>query len=217
MVSSMPTKTITYLLDPLCGWCYGASPVLQQLGRHPGMRLELAPTGLFAGQGGRTLDAAFADYAWANDMRIQKLTGQQFTPLYRSEVLGKLGSRFDSTATTLALTAVLRTVPQRELEALKVLQEARYVHALDTGDMAVVAQLLRGMALDAAADLLLADDAQLSAANAARLFKARGLKQAFGAQGVPALIVTDDKGSRLLRGNSLYGSLDGLLAEIAAV
>jgi putative protein-disulfide isomerase len=42
------------------------------------------------------------------------------------------------------------------------------------------------------------------------------MKQAFGAQGVPALIVTDDKGSRLLRGNALYGSLDGLLADIAA-
>lgn len=214
MVSSM--KTITYLLDPLCGWCYGASPVLQQLGRHPGIRLELAPTGLFAGAGGRTLDAAFADYAWANDMRIQKLTGQQFTPLYRSEVLGKLGSRFDSATTTLALTAVLRTAPQRELEALKVLQEARYVHALDTGAVTVVVQLLRGLALDAAADMLAAGDAQLLAANAQRMRQAREMKEAFEAQGVPALIVTDDKGSRLLRGNALYGSLDRLLADIAA-
>ncbi|MEG0223961.1 MAG: DsbA family protein [Comamonas sp.] len=204
---------ITYLLDPLCGWCYGASPLLQQLGQLPGMQLELAPTGLFAGAGARTLDAEFAQYAWANDMRIQKLTGQRFSEKYRSELLGKLGSRFDSTATTLARTAVLRNAPQRELEALKVLQEARYVHALDTGDMAVVAQLLREMQLDAAADLLLADDAQLLAANAARLVKAQGLKQAFGAQGVPALIV---KGSRLLRGDALYGSFDSLLAEIAA-
>lgn len=207
---------ITYLLDPLCGWCYGASPLLQQLGQLPGMQLELAPTGLFAGAGGRTLDAEFAQYAWANDMRIQKLTGQRFSEKYRREVLGKLGSRFDSTATTLALTAVGLTAPTRELAALKVLQQARYVQALDTGNGTVVAQLLREMQLDAAADLLLADDAQLLAANAARLVKAQGLKQAFGAQGVPALIVTDDKGSRLLRGNALYGSLDSLLAEIAA-
>ena len=214
MVSSM--KTITYLLDPLCGWCYGASPVLQQLGLEPGIRLELAPTGLFAGAGGRTLDAAFADYAWANDMRIQKLTGQQFTPEYRTQVLGKLGSRFDSATTTLALTAVLRTAPQRELEALKVLQEARYVHALDTGAVTVVASLLHGLALDAAADMLTAGDAELLAANAQRMRQAREMKEAFGAQGVPALIVTDDQGSRLLRGNALYGRLDSLLADIAA-
>ena len=204
---------ITYLLDPLCGWCYGASPVLQQLGQLPGIQLELAPTGLFAGAGGRTLDAEFAQYAWANDMRIQKLTGQRFSEKYRSEVLGKLGSRFDSTATTLALTAVALTAPTRELAALKVLQQARYVQALDTCDGTVVAQLLREMQLEAAADLLLADDAQLLAANAARLVKAQGLKQAFGAQGVPALIV---KGSRLLRGNALYGSFEVLLSHIAA-
>ena len=205
--------SIAYLLDPLCGWCYGASPLLQQLGQLPGMQLELAPTGLFAGAGARTLDAEFAQYAWANDMRIQQLTGQRFSEQYRSEVLGKLGSRFDSTATTLALTAVALTAPAREFAALKVLQQARYVQARDTGNRAVVAQLLREMQLDAAADLLLADDAQLLAANAARLVKAQGLKQAFGAQGVPALIV---KGSRMLRGDALYGSLDGLLAEIAA-
>ena len=216
MVRSMPATSITYLLDPLCGWCYGASPVLQQLGQHPGMRVELAPTGLFAGTGGRTLDVAFADYAWTNDMRIAQLTGQRFTPQYRTQVLGKLGSRFDSASATLALTAVALTAPARELAALKVLQEARYVQALDTGSVAVVARLLRGMALDAAADLLHADDAQLAAANAARMVKAQGLKQAFGAQGVPALIVTDGKGSRMLRGNALYGRFESLLAEIAA-
>lgn len=208
--------SITYLLDPLCGWCYGASPLLQQLGIHPGMRLELAPTGLFAGAGGRTLDAEFAQYAWANDLRIQKLTGQRFSEKYRSEVLGRLGSRFDSSVTTLALTAVQLTAPGRELDTLKVLQEARYVHGLDTVAGSVVELLLRGLELHAAADLLAAGDAQLWAANAERLVKSQGLKQAFGAQGVPALIVTDEKGSRLLRGNALYGSLDGLLGEISA-
>lgn len=208
--------SISYLLDPLCGWCYGASPVLQQLGQVPGMHLELAPTGLFAGAGGRTLDAEFAQYAWANDMRIQKLTGQRFSEKYRSEVLGRIGSRFDSSVMTLALTAVLLTAPKREMEVLQVLQEARYVQGLDTGAVSVVEVLLRGLELHAAADLLATDDVQLKAANAARLSKGQSLKQDFAAPGVPALIVTSDQGRRLLRGNALYGSLDGLLGEISA-
>ena len=116
--------TVTYMFDPLCGWCYGASPAIQQLGQHANIRLELAPSGLFAG-GGRTLDASFADYAWSNDQRIAKLTGQRFTEDYRSKVLGHLGGAFDSAATTLALTGVSLSVPPRELETLKVLQEAR--------------------------------------------------------------------------------------------
>ena len=212
----MHTKTLAYLFDPLCGWCYGASPAIQQLGQHPTIRLELAPTGLFAGVGGRTLDAAFAEYAWSNDQRIEKLTGQRFSEDYRTQVLGQYGSRFDSGTTTLALTAVALTAPERELEALKAVQEARYIHALDTGAVPVVAQLLRDMGLDAAADRLAAGDAALQAANAAHIHKAQSLMQTFGAQGVPALLVTDDNGSRLLRGNALYGSFDVLLSHIAA-
>lgn len=207
---------VTYLFDPLCGWCYGASPVIQQLGQQALIRLELAPTGLFAG-GGRTMDAAFAEFAWSNDVRIAKLTGQRFTEAYRSQVLGRHGSRFDSMPTTLALTAVSLSAPQRELETLKVLQEARYVLGQDTCDESVVGSLLRGLDLTAAADALAASDADVLAANAARIQKSRGLMQALGAQGVPALVVGDGAGCRLLGGNALYSGLDHLRSQIAAV
>ena len=210
--STMRT-TVTYLFDPLCGWCYGASPVIQQLGQHKAFTLELAPSGLFAG-GGRTMDAAFADYAWSNDLRIGKLTGQRFTEAYRSKVLGRPGSCFDSAATTLALTAVSLTEPLRELDALKALQEARYVQGLDTCKVSVVETLLRDLGLTAAADRLATPDAELLAANAARIQKAQRLMQTFGMQGVPALVVTDDTGSRLLRGDMLYGNFDTLLGQI---
>jgi putative protein-disulfide isomerase len=212
--STMPS-TVTYLFDPLCGWCYGASPVIQQLGEQANIQLELAPSGLFAG-GGRTLDAAFADYAWSNDQRIAKLTGQRFTEDYRQKVLGRLGSRFDSAAATLALTAVSLSQPHRELATLKVLQEARYVQGLDTCDVSVVGTLLRDLGLTAAADRFAAGDTELLAANTARIEKARGLMQTFGAQGVPALMVTDGRGSRLLSGNALYGNFENLLSQIEA-
>lgn len=207
---------VTYLFDPLCGWCYGASPAIQRLGRQSGIQLELVPTGLFAGSGGRTMDAAFADYAWSNDVRIEKLTGQRFTEDYRKNVLGKPGSRFDSATTTLALTAVSLSEPQRELETLKVLQAARYLQALDTSAVPVVEKLLRDTGLSAAAHRLVTGDAELLAANAARIQNAQGLMQTLGAQGVPALVVKDDNGSRLLRGNALYGSFDSLLSQIVA-
>lgn len=209
----MRTTTVTYLFDPLCGWCYGASPVIQQLGQQANIQLELAPSGLFAG-GGRTMDAAFADYAWSNDQRIAKLTGQRFTEDYRQNVLGRSGSRFDSANATLALTAVSLSEPQRELETLRALQEARYVQGLDTCDVSVVEKLLRDLGLAAAADRLAASDAELLASNAARIQKARGLMQTFGAQGVPALVVSDDNGSRILSGNALYGKFDNLLSQI---
>ena len=119
-----------YIYDPLCGWCYGASPAVQKLGQHSGITLELAPTGLFA-DGGRHMDAAFAEFAWSNDLRIAQLTGQRFTEAYRQNVLGRHGSQFDSSAMTLALTAVSLTQAQRELEVLKALATTQKLLAVD--------------------------------------------------------------------------------------
>lgn len=202
--------TLIYLFDPLCGWCYGASPTIQKLGQQSDLILELAPTGLFSG-GGRTMDAAFSDYAWSNDQRIAKLTGQRFTELYRAQVLGKYGSRFDSAAVTLALTAVSMTEPQRELETLKVLQEARYIYGLDITATKVVEKLMRDMGLAAAADLLATADAELCLANEARLHRSQQMLHTYGITGVPNMVVTNDSGSRLLRGDALFGSIENLL------
>ncbi|MEO6292077.1 MAG: DsbA family protein [Burkholderiaceae bacterium] len=207
------TIALTYLFDPLCGWCYGASPVVQQLGQHTGVKLVLSPTGLFSGSG-RTMDAAFAAYAWSNDQRIQTLTGQRFTEAYRQQVLGRNGSAFDSAAASLALTAVAMTDAPAELNALKHLQEARYVQGLDTCDIKVVADVLRDIGQGEAAERLLANDAALLQANQNRLRKAQQLMHSLGAQGVPALLIDGAQGQRLVRGQLLYGKLEQLFADV---
>jgi putative protein-disulfide isomerase len=206
---------VTYLFDPLCGWCYGASPAIQRLGQEASITLELAATGLFSG-GGRVMSADFADFAWSNDVRIGKLTGQTFSTAYRSQVLGQHGSAFDSSAASAALTAVALTAPAEELNTLKALQEARYVEGLDICTPQGVEALLRSQGLAAAADLLARQDADLSLQHDARVKKARRLMQAHGAQGVPAMVVHGASGARLVRGDALYNGHDALMAAIAA-
>ena len=207
--------TVTYLFDPLCGWCYGASPMIRKLAQQADLKLELAPTGLFAGRNGRVMDAEFAQYAWSNDLRIGKMTGQPFTEQYRTQVLGQTGSLLDSELATLALTAVSLTEPQCEFETLKLIQEARYVHGLDIISPSVVEKLLRDMGLAAAADKLASGATELHLSNDARLQRAQRLMQTFGATGVPALIVTKGDNRRLLRGNALFGSFDELMDLLA--
>lgn len=209
---------ITYLFDPLCGWCYGAAPQIERLAQHPGIELTLAPTGLFAGAGARQMDARFAAYAWSNDQRIQQLTGQPFSQRYQEVLLNNpAGSRFDSGPSSLALSAVLLTAPAQELAMLKHMQEARYVRGLDTSDATVLAQLLREAALPEAAERLLARDAALLDAHQLRVQQAQALMQRLGAQGVPGLVLTPPNGQqpRLLRGDVLYGRFEDLLAQLA--
>lgn len=207
---------ISYLFDPLCGWCYGAGPMLEQLARLDGATLELVPTGLFAGEGARPLDAGFAAYAWQNDQRIARLTGQVFSEAYRSRVLGAVGALFDSAPATLGLVAVGLAAPERELAALKALQHARYVDGRDNAELAVVAATLAEAGFAEAAQRLDVPDDELLGAYRRRVAAGRAEMARFGAQGVPALVVGDGEGRRLLPASALFGGLDALLAQLRA-
>ena len=213
----MPTVTVTYLFDPLCGWCYAAAPALKFLQAQEGVEVVLAPTGLFAGAGARPMDAQLAAYAWANDQRIQQLTGQPFTQAYRDQILGAEGGRFDSGPATLALTAVAQTAPERELDALHALQHARYVDGRDNTDPAVIAEVLRALGLQQAVILALSPDTALQRATAERTATAQAMLRAVGARGVPQLVVTGQGGAlRLLGGDALLGPREQLLALVRA-
>ncbi len=207
-------KALTYLMDPFCGWCYGASPALQALRAEPGIQITIAPTGLFAGDGSRPMNAEFARFAWTNDQRIASLTGQRFTEAYRTQLLDDHSKRFDSGPATRALTAVQLTAPERELDALGALQLARYVEGRDTADLAVLAAILGELGLDAAAARLLDSDDVLTGASRKRMSSARRDMAAFGVQGVPNLIVSDSETRRLVSGGALFGDPGPLLASL---
>lgn len=133
---------LTYLYDPLCGWCYGAAPALDKMAKLDNLTVELAPTGLFAGEGARPLDERFAAYAWHNDQRINRLTGQVFSQLYRDQVLAGADGMFDSAPATLGIIAVGLRQLDSEREALKALQIARYIDGRNTSEIAGVADVL---------------------------------------------------------------------------
>lgn len=166
------SKTLTYLFDPLCGWCYGASPALASIVESTGVGLELLPTGLFAGHGARPMDMSQASHAWTNDQRIEEITGQIFSLTYREQVLCNLHQPMDSTAATLALTAVAQTQPQREFEALQCIQHARYVDGCNITELGTLCELLRGLGLRDAAERLQAATPELHAATNQRIDRA---------------------------------------------
>ncbi|WP_035201146.1 DsbA family protein [Agrobacterium tumefaciens] len=204
-------KKITYLFDPLCGWCYGASGMLADISALEGIEVTLAPTGLFSGVGARKMDEKFSAYAWSNDERIGSLTGQRFTQDYRNNVLAK-GGMLDSGPATLAVTAVALTEPSRELDALRLLQEARYVSGRDVTDMLEIRNILESAGLNQASDQLEELNADLLAANNQRIASARSLMAEFHVNGVPALIIDDGKHRGLVKANELFSNADVVAA-----
>ena len=210
------TNHVTYLFDPLCGWCYGASAVLEQLVVRPDFAIDLMATGLFAGEGARAMDDNFAAYAWTNDQRIARLSGQPFSEAYRHNVLGDRKRLFDSGPSTLALTAVALAAPERQFEVLKAIQNARYVEGRDTTDSSVLAAVLRAMNLPEVADRVANPDDVLMAAYRTRLDAARVEMRRFGANGVPALIVGAGDNRRIVGASALFGSMEVLVEGLKA-
>ena len=209
-------KTLHYVFDPLCGWCYGASAAVSAMAEHPAITLHLLPSGLFSDAGARPMDDAFAAYAWSNDQRIERLTGQRFSERYRSQVLADHQQMFDSGPATLALTAVALTAPQRELQALQALQTARYVDGQATTRLDTLTALLQALGLGEAAALLAQPDAALLQANRARVDEAQALLLAFGARGVPTFILEQDGRRQLLQAAAVYADPQAFVDQLAA-
>jgi putative protein-disulfide isomerase len=210
------TKTLHYLFDPLCGWCYGAAPILRALAEDPAVRIELLPAGLFSGEGARPMDDSFAAYAWSNDQRIERLTGQRFTAAYRDRVLADRQAIFDSGPATLALTAASLTAPDRELDVLKAIQSARYVDGRDVTSPAVLGGLLQGLGLESAAAMLARPDGGLLEANRSRIGRARALMQEFGARGVPVFIAGSAAKRWVVDHTAFYADPPALVSALQA-
>lgn len=199
---------IYYLFDPLCGWCYGASPAVNALAEH--YPIQLTPTGLFC-RSGRQMDVDFAEYAWRNDQRIAQLTGQVFSAAYRENVL-RSGGDFDSANILLALTAVQTVAPEQELPILTALQTARYVDGRDNADWRVITDVLRSRGLADAVSLAMTADNEH--AMLARIAFGQQLAQRLGVSGVPQLAVERQEQWSVLPSHLLQGDVRELLAHV---
>jgi putative protein-disulfide isomerase len=210
-------KTLIYLLDPLCGWCYGALPTLFALNNVADINVELIPTGLFSGAGARPMNHEFATYAWGNDQRIAHLTGQSFTEHYREQVLNDHQQRFDSGPATLALTAVSLTEPARELETLKAIQQARFIDGLDITKFQTLVAILTSMKLNSAAAMLESADDTLRLATQTRTQHGRAFMQDFGAHGVPTYIASVGAKRWLLNSSDVYSNPNALISQLGTI
>jgi len=205
------TNRFIYLFDPLCGWCYGASAGINVFACRPGVTVDLLPTGLFAGDGARALDAGMTSHIWAADQRIAHMTGAAFTERYRDQVIAG-GGRLDSGPATLALTAVSLSAPAREREALSAIQSARYVEGADITDPAILIEILASLSLTEAAAMIAEPQAALVAAGQGRATYAQTLMRRFGLSGVPSLIRDDGQGLTLADASALYRNPLSLLS-----
>lgn len=212
---------LSYIFDPLCGWCYASSSNITQLINDFPSKCSLIPSGLFSGSGSRKLTPDLADYAWNNDQRIHRLTGLTFSEEYQK--LLQTSHSFDSTYMNRALTLINQLSPSKEALLLIKLQQARYIGGYDTSSAQTVTTLLtnwsQSLELEMDSDKIyfqLTEDETLARLTQNRHQQAQQLMLNSGISGVPTLIKQSDKSVKIFTTEHLladYASLLDLIAQ----
>ena len=130
--------TLWYFADPMCSWCWGFSPVLDEIKKYYGITVNIALMlgGLRPGNTAPMTEESRAEilHHWHE---VQKMTGQKFdftNPLPEGFV-------YDTEPASRAVIAISEIQPEITLPYFKHVQEAFYGDQKDVTNVSVLAEL----------------------------------------------------------------------------
>lgn len=177
------TATLHYIYDPLCGWCYGAEPLLAAGLELTELAIQLHAGGLWPEP--TRLPEDTRRYIQQADARIASLSGQPFGEAYLSGLLLDPSLVLDSRPTTAAVLAAQSLDPAQGPAMLRAIQHAHY----ERGRRVVELDVL----LDIAAECGLDRDAFRAALRQvpvdAHIADTRRLMAHIGAAGFPTFVL----------------------------
>lgn len=190
----MSAATLHYIYDPLCGWCYGAEPLLHAA--HSVLPIQLHGGGMMTGANRQSVSPQLRDYVMPHDRRIAEYTGQPFGEAYFEGLLRDHDAVFDSAPPITAVLAAEK-IAGRGLELLARLQTAHYVEGRRIADRDVLLDLAESIGLDpqvfnAAFSEILGADTQ------AHIKNSRQWLAKIGGQGFPTLALEQDEQLHLI-------------------
>ncbi|MFM5725194.1 DsbA family protein [Aeromonas veronii] len=192
MKMSEQQTTLHYVYDPLCGWCYGAAPLLQVAATIAGLKIELHAGGLWMGSRRQPMGEALRDYVRPHDQRIEALTGQHFGERYFNELLLREGCLLDSEPPIRAVLAVT-ALGGDGLVMLHRIQQSHYRDGIWIGEPAFLATLAAEQGISAEEF----QQAYLQAPLLQHLADSQGWMKRLGGQGYPTLGI--ERGGKLER------------------
>lgn len=181
----MTKTTLHYIHDPLCGWCYGAAPLVKAAREILGVRPHGG--GMMTGARRQAVTTQLREFVKPHDARIAQLTGQRFGQGYLDGLLHDTNAVFDSAPPTAAMLAA-EAIAGRGLEMLAQLQIEHYVAGRRIADRAVLIDVAAALGL-APATFAEALDRQSGEALQAHINETRAFMARVGAQGFPTFVL----------------------------
>ena len=184
----MSESTLHYIYDPMCGWCYGASPLIEAARKVA--RIEAHAGGMMMGTQRRPVTPELRRYVNEADQRIAHLSGQPFGAAYKDGLLNDTGAVLDSEPPITAILAAEK-VSSQGLALLARLQKAHYVEGRRVAERQVLGDLAVDIGIDRTAFERACDDIA-GPATREHVVATRTLMNRLGATGFPSLALERD-------------------------
>ncbi|ALT76294.1 DsbA family protein [Paucibacter sp. KCTC 42545] len=197
----MNKTRLHYIHDPLCGWCYGAAPLVKAA-------REVIPVlprggGMMTGARRQRVTAELRSFVMAHDVSVAQASGQRFGEGYQEGLLRDATAVFDSEPPTAAMLAA-EAMAGRGLDLLAQLQTAHYVDGLRIADRAVLIEMAAAIGLDPEG-FAQALDQQLGGPVQAHIKDSRAFMAQVGAQGFPSMVLETEGGLQTVNVSSYLG------------
>lgn len=185
-LSNNPNKSkIIYVFDPMCGWCYGFSKVMDQYeNQHKNKYdFEVISGGMVVGEREGPI-GDFADYILSAYKRVEEYSGITYGEPYLAKLRDKsLWS--SSVMPSIAIETFKRFEPSHVVEFSSAVQRAYFYEGKDLRNTAVYTELIKPYNINSEAFLTLLQSEEM------RLEATRGYQTAanFGVTGYPAVIL----------------------------
>ena len=199
----MSRPTLHYIFDPLCGWCYGASPLIEAARKVNGLDIALHAGGLMTGSDRQPITEALRRYVLEHDQRIASFTGQPFGEAYLNGLLNDRGAVFDSEPPIEAILAAAE-LGGRGLDMLARIQKAHYVEGRRVADRVVLVGLAADIGLPGVTFKPMLEKVA-GPTVAKHIAASRDLLRRVGGQGFPIFVFDAGRGLETLDAARYFG------------
>lgn len=175
-----------YIHDPLCGWCYGAEPLVRSALGVRNLEIQLHGGGLWPRP--TKLPEDMRRYIRQADARVAAMSGQPYGEAYLSGLLFDPELVLESRPPTAAVLAAEALDKSTALPMLSGIQHAHYEH----GRHVVAAAVLSDIAVECGLDRSDFDETFRSVAVDEHMAETRAIMQRVGAAGFPTLVLEHD-------------------------
>ena len=181
------TKEIIAVLDPMCSWCWGFEPVLNELREYlpSNTKLSICMGGLRS-KGDQAWTPEFKSFLGESWMKVQNHTQQPFNLSF----LKKENFEYDTEPACRAVVCVREMDETKVFKFMYTLQKAFYQEAQDISSTEVLVKLVLESGLNKELFLELFFSEKMKELTLADKYKARSM----GANSFPSLVFIDEEG-----------------------